>query len=307
MKRYITILMAFIMFAALAVPAEAAVDLTTPQYVVDDANVLTSALEETIDAANDDLVGNCGGATFTVITVATAPDGVNHKEYARQIFDAWGIGTNHQGNGMLLVLYTEDDSFQLEMGPGITATPSVGELAALTDDNSDFCKYIRQDMDAEAISWLLDQIVVWYYDNYHTSFLTGGYTTAQGANTQPGYTPPTRKFNLGFGKLVLIVLLVIVLTSPLRIYRQYKRWGVWPFVMFSPWWATRPRQPGRFRLRRARPVGKARANSRPGNTQPPRTPNRDVNRTTSGFSGGRGSTNRSTAARSGRSSGFGRK
>ena len=248
----------------MAVPAGATVDMSEAQYVVDDSNVLTSALEQTIIDANADLMGNCSGATFRIVTVDQSPDGVTYEQFAKQIYNGWGLGNPGQNIGMLLVVYTEDDTFWLEKGSGLNGLSTVGEINVLTDDNSDFCKYLRQDMDAEGISWLLDKIVVWYSDNFHTSFLGSGYTSANSTQSQPGYTPPKRS-GLGFGKLVLILLVLVMLVSPLWIRRKYNRWGVWPLVLLSGWWATRPGKRRRRFLWRRKPVKTARQTTAPGN------------------------------------------
>ena len=269
MKRIFSLVLMAVLFAAMAVPAGAAVDTGTAQYVVDDSNVLTSALEQTIIDANTDLMGNCSGATFRVVTVDRSPDGVTYEQYAREIYNGWGLGNSGQNIGMLLVVYTEDDTFFLEKGSGLNGLSTLGELDALLSDNSDFNKYLRQDMDAEGISWLLNKIVVWYYDNFHTSFLGSGYTASNSTQTQPGYTPPKRS-GLGFGKLVLILLVLVLLVSPLWIRRKYNRWGVWPLVLLSPWWATRPgKRRGRLLWRR-KPVKTARPPITPGNGAMPR-------------------------------------
>ena len=315
MKRIASLLLIFVLFAAITVPAGAADDSNKPQYVIDNANVLTSALEQTITDANTDLIGNCSGATITVVTVAHSPDGMNHEQYAKQLFNDMGLGNAGQNIGMLLVLYTEDDSFWLEKGAGLNSLSTVGEISALLDDNSDFNKYLRQDMDAEGVSWLLDKLVIWYYDNFHTSFLSSGYTSSNSAQSQPGYTPPKRS-GLGFGKLVLILIVLVLLISPLWIKRKYNRWGVWPFVIFSRWWATRPRTGKRPLFRRATPTRAAR--SAPGNPgRPGMGAAQSTNRPTAGYNSyNNGPTSRSTAGRSigsfstGRSnkrpSGFGR-
>ena len=155
MRKAVSVLLALFLLSALTLPAMAAVDLSDPQYVVDDAGVLSPALEQKILETNEMLWNDCSGAEFVVVTVNYAPAGLDQEEYAKKIFDAWHIGSAQEDNGMLLVLYTEADEFWLQPGEGVFSSAYVDEIADLVSDNSAFNKAILSDQDEKAVETLL--------------------------------------------------------------------------------------------------------------------------------------------------------
>ena len=98
--------------------------------------------------------------------------------------------------------------------------------------------------------------------------------------------------------LLFLILLFYVITSPIRCYRRYGRFGIWPFFYFSPWWPTRRRVVRRTAYRSAP--------SRPSSYSSP-----SGRSSGSGFGGGRSSGGgfgggRSSGGFSGRPGGGGR-
>ena len=72
-RRIIPLLAAVLALLCLCVPVLAAVDLNDPQFVVDDAGVLSPEMEEKIVQANESLYYDCSGAEFVVVTVKYPP------------------------------------------------------------------------------------------------------------------------------------------------------------------------------------------------------------------------------------------
>lgn len=240
-KRQLYVFLFAIVFAAvLVLPVSAAVDLDHPAYVTDDANVLSADTEALIINTNQMLEQNCQGSQFCVVTVKYAPAGMDHEEYAVQIFDTWNIGASGDDNGALLVIYTEDDDFWLEMGAGAWNSPYIDEVADMVSDDSQFYKNILRDNDDAAVSALTEDLGAWYEAYYGTSSYnyTPGYTPAQS-----GYVPTESGGDNSTLGLIIVILLVVICTSPRRCKRRWGHWGLWPFFYLSSWWPTRTRIP----------------------------------------------------------------
>ena len=267
MRKAITLLVLLLLVFSLSLSSLAAVDLSDPQYVVDDAGVLSPELEQRILETNEMLWNDCSGAEFVVVTVNYPPAGLDNEEYAKKIFDTWHIGSASEDNGMLLVLYTEADDFWLQPGEGIYSSAYVDEIADMVSDNSSFYRAILEDRDEEAVSVLLEGVTRWYQAHWqavsYVPFYSGG-----GVSSQSGGEISDLQ---AFMFLVFLILLFYIITSPIRCRRRWGRWGIWPLYYFSPWWHTRSRviRPMSYR---SQPVNPPRTSSytRPSNyTRPP--------------------------------------
>ena len=217
-----------------AVPAGAVIDLNSPAYVVDDANVLSDKLERQITDANQTLEYDCQGAQLVVVTVAYPAAGMDREEYAKEIFDTWHIGSSDLNNGSLLVIYTESNEFWLECGYGVYHSPFVDEIADMVADDSRFYRSLRKGDFESAVSSLVSDLTNWYTDYYgDTSYnaQNGGSSVAvSGSNSMRGAV-----------KLLLIVIVLLILTSPARCRRRWGHAWFWPFYYFAPGWPTRVR------------------------------------------------------------------
>lgn len=227
MKRK-TLFALLLVIALLSVPAFAAADISLPDYVVDDAGVLSPETEDTIRSANAFLEESCRGAQFVVVTVKYTPSGMDREEYATELFDTWHIGDAAENNGFLLLLCTEEDDFWLEAGYGVYNHPHADEIAELVGDNSKFYKDIRKDKDEEAVSILLDGITEWcgkYYGGT-SSVLTGYAQSPQNGRSSAS----------DLLIFLLVILILVIITSPRRIRRRYGRVGIWPFFYWTTWY-----------------------------------------------------------------------
>ena len=264
-KRLVLSLIAILaLLAALSVPALAAVDLNAPAYVVDDADVLSETLENEIIQANQTLEYDCSGAQLVVVTVAYAPAGYDREEFAKEVFDTWNIGSANENNGMLLVLYTEDNEFWLECGRGIYDSPYVDEIAAMVSDDSAFYRAVRKGDFEKAASTLLPELTGWFTD-YYGSTANNGNAHSYGGNYGGNVYSQPAESGVSDAEailvLVVLVLILIIITSPIRCRRRYGRFGIWPFFYFSPWWSTRTRV---NRTYSAPPPWETRTYNRPG-------------------------------------------
>jgi len=242
MKKRLCFLLSLAVILALlpVVSAGAAVDLSSPAYVTDDANVLSDALEAEIVQANQTLEYDCRGAQFLVVTTAYPAAGMDREEYAKEIFDTWNIGSAEENNGTLLVVYTGTDDFWLECGSGVYNSPYVDEIAAMVEDDSAFCKALGKGKYEDAVSSLLSDITDWYAEYYGSGTGGGSAHSFSGPAVVSVSQGPSRSNAFGL-KLLLLVIVVLILTSPFRCRRTWGHWGMWPFFYFSPWWPTRVR------------------------------------------------------------------
>ncbi len=300
--------MILLLMFSLSLPARAAVDLSDPQYVVDDAGVLSPETEQKILDANEMLWTECSGAEFVVVTVDYPPSGLDNEEYALKIFNSWHIGSARENNGLLLVLYTESDDFWLQPGEGVFSSPYVDEIADLVSDDSAFFRAVRKDNDEDAVLLLLDGVTKWYREHYRSVSAApaqgGGMSGSVGVSAGEEFSDVGAVLTLLF-----LILLFTVVTSPIRCYRRYGRFGIWPFFYFSPWWPSRRRV--------VRPVS-YRSPSRPYTGSRPSSYSRPSGRSSSGsgsrsgsFGGGRSGSGgfgggRSSGGFSGRPGGGGR-
>ena len=89
---------------ALATPALAAKaqlpELPKGQCVVDEAGVLSQNTVQLVEQLNGQLEANCQGAQIGVLTVEYTGN-LSTEEYAVQAFNAWGIGSAKEDNGVL--------------------------------------------------------------------------------------------------------------------------------------------------------------------------------------------------------------
>ena len=243
MRRFLPLLLSLLLLASLCTGnALAAIDLDSPAWVVDDANVLSQELEEKIIQANQTLEYDCQGAQLVVVTVTYPTAGMDREEFAKEIFDTWNIGSAEYDNGALLVIYTESDEFWLECGYGIYNSPYVDEIADMVADDSSFFRTLKKGNYERAVSSLVDDLSRWY-SRYYGSTVNGGRpNTFTGGNGGSVYHEDDWKDAIwGLLFLLILVLIIVIACSPLVYRQRYGRWGVWPFVYFSPWWSTRRR------------------------------------------------------------------
>ena len=123
--------------------------LPTDQCVVDDANVLSSDTVQTITDLNNRLSASCQGAQIGVLTVDYTGS-VSTEDYALQAFNAWGIGSSANNNGVLILLVMEtpeyaDGDYYLTYGDGFRSTTLASQASAIAQTMED--DFVMQDYD----------------------------------------------------------------------------------------------------------------------------------------------------------------
>ena len=129
-KRVSALVLALVVGAAALCPAALAAaslpDLPKDECVVDDANILSDSTTQTIVDLNNQLQSSCNGAQIGVLTVDYTGN-YSTEDYATQAFNAWGIGSASENNGVLILLVMEspiyeDGDYYVTYGDGFRNT-----------------------------------------------------------------------------------------------------------------------------------------------------------------------------------------
>ena len=160
-------------------------ELPKDQCVVDGAGVLSSSTVQTITELNAQLESSCSGAQIGVLTVEyTGNDST--EDYATQAFNAWGIGSSSNNNGVLILLVMEsaqyaDGDYYLTYGDGFRNTTLAKQASAIAQTMED--QFAAKDYDG-AVTTCARNVANTIADIYGVS-LSGG--TGNGSTVQPGY------------------------------------------------------------------------------------------------------------------------
>ena len=217
-KRIISYAAALLLCLSLFVPAYAVVSKSDSFYVADYANVLDSDTEQTIIERNGALEAQCQGAQIVVVTVDYL-DGMYSDEYAYQLFNNWGVGSQEYNNGMLLLLAVQENKAWLAYGLGLNSVLDTNTVDNMLD------KYFWDDFDAgkydDAVTSLFSALLKWYDTQYSSNVADAARKTSasQPQNYNGGYYSSSRSYNDGFiGGIrsiirigILVVVLIIIL------------------------------------------------------------------------------------------------
>lgn len=259
-KRIITLLLAI---AVLSLPVLAAdiPDAGTGDdfYVHDEAGTLSESTRELILDVNGPLEQYCSGAQIVVVTINYLPDGYDSEQYANLLFRSWGVGSETENNGMLLLHVVREDRGWLVQGSGIESQFSTDDINDLLDNVfwplSDAGEY------DEAVARLIPQLVVVYSDIYDTNELYAGpnvtFTDAEDyfAQAAEDYRRQQLQSRLVLLAVIVIVLALLFVNSMGRRRRYYRSYGTHlPLFFFcggpggprgprGPRWPGGPRPP----------------------------------------------------------------
>lgn len=220
-KRVSALVLALVVGAAALCPAALAAaslpDLPKDECVVDDANILSDSTTQTIIDLNAQLEQSCNGAQIGVLTVDYTGN-YSTEDYATQAFNAWGIGSASENNGVLILLVMEspiyeDGDYYVTYGDGFRNTTLESQASALAQTMED--DFVRQDYD-DAVTTCAQNVAQTIADIYGVS-LSGG-NTNNGSYNEPAYDDNSS--GGGFGDIVLgfitilftVVLLLIIVS-----------------------------------------------------------------------------------------------
>ena len=202
-------------------------ELPKDQCVVDEANVLNSSTEQTIIDLNNQLQANCKGATIGVLTVEyTGNDSA--EDYATQAFNAWGIGSSSQNNGVLILLVMEsaqyaDGDYYLTYGDGFRNTTLAKQSSAIAQTMEE--QFAAKDYDG-AVTTCARNVANTIADIYGVS-LSGSTGTVQ-----PGYQGSQSSGDSTLTDIltlvVSVVLLIVIIRSVAYVFASPCGW-LWCF------------------------------------------------------------------------------
>lgn len=219
-KRVSALVLALVVGAAALCPAALAAaslpDLPRDECVVDDANILSDSTTQTIVDLNNQLQSSCNGAQIGVLTVDYTGN-YSTEDYATQAFNAWGIGSASENNGVLILLVMEsqeyeDGDYYLTYGDGFRNTTLESQASALAQTMED--DFVRQDYD-DAVTTCAQNVAQTIADIYGVS-LSGG-NTNNGSYNEPAYDDNSSggfgDILLGFVTILFTIILLLIIVS----------------------------------------------------------------------------------------------
>lgn len=128
--------------------------LPADQCVVDDAGVLSQSTFTYFNELNGQLEASCSGAQIALLTVQYTGSATT-EEYAAEAFNAWGVGSASENNGVLILLVMEspnydDGDYYVTYGDGFCNTAlanQVLQVASVMEND-----FAAGDYDAAAMS-----------------------------------------------------------------------------------------------------------------------------------------------------------
>lgn len=230
-KRISALVLAVVLSAAVLCPAAFAAQLPSlpkDQCVVDGAGVLSSSTVQTITELNAQLESSCSGAQIGVLTVEyTGNDST--EDYATQAFNAWGIGSSSNNNGVLILLVMEsaqyaDGDYYLTYGDGFRNTTLAKQSSAIAQTMED--QFAAKNYDG-AVTTCARNVANTIADIYGVS-LSGG----TGNTVQPGYQGSQSRGGSTLTDIltlvVSVVLLIVIIRSMAYVFASPCGW-LWCF------------------------------------------------------------------------------
>lgn len=222
-KRVSALVLALVVGAAALCPAAFAAaslpDLPRDQCVVDDANVLSDSTTQTIVDLNNQLQSSCNGAQIGVLTVDYTGN-YSTEDYATQAFNAWGIGSASENNGVLILLVMEspiyeDGDYYVTYGDGFRNTTLESQASALAQTmEGDFVNRDYSDAVITCANNVADTIASVYGVNLNN----GSYDDGSYAEPDDG---PTTFGDIVLGIVILFMSLMVMLIIVLFVFRVF--------------------------------------------------------------------------------------
>lgn len=214
-------------------------------YYLDNANVLSEALEGEIFFSNKLLYDACGAQIVVVTVDTTGREAID--DYAYDLFNSWGIGDAAKDNGFLLLLAIGDEDYYARTGSGIDRNFSASTIKQFYDE------YLEADFAAQnyeaGVKKFFEAVFKRIADTYSADVTTaqgvaayreyvaqneaaqdyGGYngTRRVDANTYD-WDDDADDEKVGFGAIIFVVLLVVLIVLLSKGRRARRRVGVMP-------------------------------------------------------------------------------
>lgn len=245
-KQSLRVFIAALMLLALAcAPALAkTVSPGSDFYYLDDANVLSEALEGEIFFSNKLLYDACGAQIVVVTVNSTGREAID--DYAYDLFNSWGIGDVSKNNGFLLLLAIEDDDYYALPGSGLDSRFSAGTIKQYYD------QYLEKDFAAKnyeaGVKEFFEAVFERVADTYNAEVSTkdgvaayreyiaqneaaddyGGYNGSRRVDARGNDYGRDEDSGLGFGFVLVVLLIIVLVVLMSKGRRARRRTGIMP-------------------------------------------------------------------------------
>ena len=207
-----------------ALAAASLPDLPKDECVVDDANILSDSTTQTIIDLNAQLEQSCNGAQIGVLTVDYTGN-YSTEDYATQAFNAWGISSASENNGVLILLVMEspiyeDGDYYVTYGDGFRNTTLESQASALAQTmENDFAACDYDGAVTTCANNVADTIASVYGVNLNNgSYDDGSYDDGSYAQPDDG---PTTFGDIVLGIVILFMSLMVMLIIVLFVFRVF--------------------------------------------------------------------------------------
>ncbi len=191
----------FLFLFPLRVPAETVAALPAPQgYVNDFAGVLSETVRQQVESLCTS-VDRQAHAQIAVVTIKTLDGDQSIEEFATQLEEKWKVGTKGTDRGVLMVLVMTPRKGRIEVGyglEGILNDAKVGDIG--------------RSMTADAKANDYDSAVPLGVQQIANVIAADAGVTLTPAD-RSSHAQPSRPTSIGFGQIVMFVILGIFLLS----------------------------------------------------------------------------------------------
>ena len=132
MKKICCVLACLLLFAGVSVSAKPKMPQPTDRFFVNDfADLIPAEMEEEIYLAGRELYEKTGAQVVAVTVETVGPDDI--RSYAYQLATQWGIGSEEEDNGVLLLLSIGDREIDIDVGYGLEGALPDGKCGRILD------------------------------------------------------------------------------------------------------------------------------------------------------------------------------
>lgn len=129
-------------------------------YLTDDASVLNSAQEASINKKLNTFENTSGIQTF--VYIAKSLNGSNMEMYCQDLFTNWQIGEKGKDNGILIAIFINDHKFRIHTGYGIEG--KLPDLLTKKIQDENMRPYFKESKYYEGLLEGIDKII--YYSSH---------------------------------------------------------------------------------------------------------------------------------------------
>ncbi len=208
-----------------AMPALAAVpQRPANKYVLDEAGVISNATEREIIQENEELFEECGAEI--VIVAVDFLGGKDIEDYAKELFNTWGIGYSQRNNGIRLVLAIGEEKYYATTGYGLEDYFDGAKFQELFDDylEEDFAAGRYDEGVKEFFDEVLDEVEDYYerYEDEYTQPDSPDYDEPYYSSVRPSRWKSFMGVVSNVARIVIIMVVVIIVV---RIFSGRGRGG----------------------------------------------------------------------------------